>query len=197
MERFDLERFCQLVQTYKATFAHVVPPVVLLLAKSPAVSKYDLSSLRMLNSGAAPLTKELQNAVYDRIKLPVKQGYGLSETSPCTHTQLWSDYKEKIGSVGPLVPNMIAKYVDEEGNEVKPGETGELWMKGPNIMMGYLNNPTATANAITSDGYFKTGDVGHQDEEGNFYITDRVKGEKELQSSSQKAKFFSVSSSQG
>lgn len=70
---------------------------------------------------------------------------------------------------------MTCKYVDEEGKEVAPGGTGELWLKGPNTMIGYLNNPAATANAFSSDGYFKTGDVGHEDAEGNVYITDRVK----------------------
>ncbi|KAF3916651.1 S-dihydroxybenzoyltransferase [Dactylellina cionopaga] len=175
MERFDLEGFCRLVQDHKVTFAYVVPPVVLALAKHPIVSKYDLSSIKMMNSGAAPLTSEIQDAVYTRLKLKTKQGYGLSETSPTTHTQAWEDWKDKIGSVGPLLPNMTAKYVNDDGTEVKAGETGELWLKGPNIMMGYWKNPEATANCMTDDGYFKTGDVGHQDQGGNFFITDRVK----------------------
>ncbi|KAI5821260.1 hypothetical protein BZA77DRAFT_340682 [Pyronema omphalodes] len=175
MERFDIEKFCKLVQEYKITYSYVVPPVVLLLAKSPVVTKYDLSSLKMLNSGAAPLTSELVQAVWDRIKVPVKQGYGLSETSPVTHTQQWHLWQTTIGSVGYMLPNLTAKYCDEEGNEVPVGETGELWLKGPTIMMGYLNNPTATKNAITEDGYFKTGDVGYQDKDGNVFITDRVK----------------------
>jgi len=74
-----------------------------------------------------------------------------------------------------MLPNLTAKYCDEEGNEVPVGQTGELWLKGPTIMLGYLNNPTATANAITPDGYLKTGDVGRQDKDGNVFITDRVK----------------------
>lgn len=175
MPKFDLERYCQYVQKYKATFAYIVPPVVLLLAKSPVVSKYDLSSLRMMNSGAAPLTRELVDAVNNRLKIPIKQGYGLSETSPSTHTQPWADWYNTIGSVGKLLPNQTAKYMNAEEQEVPAGQTGELWIKGPNIFQGYLNNPEGTKNALTSDGYFKTGDVGHQDEKGNFYITDRVK----------------------
>ncbi|KAK6362869.1 hypothetical protein TWF730_000322 [Orbilia blumenaviensis] len=175
MERFDLEKFCQLVEQYKVTFAYVVPPVVLGLAKHPIVSKYNLSSIRMMNSGAAPLTSEIQDAVFDRLKLKTKQGYGLSETSPTTHAQHWEDWKRKIGSVGPLLPNMTAKYVGDDGNEVPAGQTGELWLKGPNIMMGYWKNEEATKNCMTEDGYFKTGDVGHQDQDGDFYITDRVK----------------------
>ncbi len=90
MAKFDIEKFCGVVQNQKITFAYVVPPVVLLLSKHPIVDKYDLSSLRMMNSGAAPLTREIVDAVYRRLKIPVKQGYGLSETSPTTHTQVHS-----------------------------------------------------------------------------------------------------------
>ena len=146
-----------------------------MLGKSPVVSKYDLSSVRMLNSGAAPLTRDLVDAVYKRLKIPIKQGYGLSETSPTTHTQPWEEWSSTIGSVGRLLPNQVAKYMDPEEKEVPAGQTGELWIKGPNIFKGYLNNAEGTANALTDDGYFKTGDVGHQDEKGNFFITDRVK----------------------
>lgn len=175
MDRFDLDKFCGIIQDHKITMSYIVPPVVLLLAKSPVVDKYNMKSLRMLNSGAAPLTRELVEAVWDRLKVPIKQGYGLSETSPVTHMQQWHLWQSTIGSVGHLLPNMSAKYCDEEGNEVPVGETGELWLKGPNVMLGYLNNPTATANSITPDGYFKTGDIGHEDKDGNVYITDRVK----------------------
>jgi 4-coumarate--CoA ligase len=175
MPKFDLPKFCSLIQEYGITFAYVVPPVVLHLAKNPIVDQYNLRSLRMMNSGAAPLTKELVDAVYERLKVPIKQGYGLSETSPTTHTQPWEEWQETIGSVGKMLPNQIAKYMSPEEQEVPVGETGELWIKGPNIFQGYLNNPEGTKNALTADGYFKTGDVGHQDKDGNFYITDRVK----------------------
>jgi 4-coumarate--CoA ligase len=175
MPKFDLERFCQHIENHKITFAYVVPPVVLLLAKSPVVSKYNLSTLRMLNSGAAPLTRDLVESVYGRLKVPIKQGYGLSETSPTTHTQPWQDWNVTIGSVGRLLPNQIAKYMNAEEKEVPAGQTGELWLKGPNVFKGYLNNPEGTKNSLTPDGFFKTGDVGHQDEKGNFFITDRVK----------------------
>ncbi|OCL08295.1 4-coumarate-CoA ligase-like protein [Glonium stellatum] len=175
MPKFDIEGFCKIVQDCKITFAYVVPPVILLLSKHPAVEKYDLSSVRMMNSGAAPLTKELVEALYKRLKIPVKQGYGLSETSPTTHTQPWEDWNKTIGSVGTLLPNQTAKYMSPDEKEVPAGQTGELWIKGPNVFKGYLNNPEMTAHALTPDGYFKTGDVGHQDENGNFYITDRVK----------------------
>ncbi|KAH7009732.1 hypothetical protein EDB80DRAFT_868264 [Ilyonectria destructans] len=175
MPKFELDKFCSYVQTMKITIAPVVPPVLLLLGKHPIVENYDLSSLRMLSSGAAPLTKELVDGVYQRIKVPVKQGYGLSETSPATHAQVWDQWQSTMGSVGPLLPNMVAKYMSADEKEVPAGQTGELWLKGPNIFLGYLNNPAGTKNALTEDGYFRTGDVGHQDENGDFYITDRIK----------------------
>ncbi|KAI9855326.1 MAG: putative NRPS-like protein biosynthetic cluster [Vezdaea acicularis] len=175
MPKFDIRRFCEVIQKNRVTFAYIVPPVVLLLGKDPVVDEYDLSSLRMLNSGAAPLTRELVEAVYRRLAIPIKQGYGLSETSPVTHTQPWELWNTTVGSVGRMLPNQTAKYMSPEEKEVPVGQTGELWIKGPNIFQGYLNNPEGTKNALTPDGYFKTGDVGHQDKDGNFYITDRVK----------------------
>jgi 4-coumarate--CoA ligase len=175
MPKFDLASFCDLTQEHKITMAYIVPPIILQLAKNPLVSKYNLSSLRMVNSGAAPLTKDLVEEFYARHKVPVKQGYGLSETSPTTHNQPWDRWRSTIGSVGTLLANQTAKYMNEKDQEVPAGEVGELWIKGPNVFLGYLNNEEGTKNALTDDGYFKTGDVGYQDEKGNFYITDRVK----------------------
>jgi len=175
MPKFDIEGWCEFVQQHKITYSYVVPPVVLLLSKHPCVDKYDLSTIRMLNSGAAPLTRELVDAVWNRKKLKIKQGYGLSETSPTIHTQPWERWYDTIGSVGTLLPNQTAKYIGADDNEVPAGEVGELWIKGPNVFKGYHDNPEGTRNALTDDGYFKTGDVGYQDVDGNFYITDRIK----------------------
>ena len=175
MAKFEIERFCQIIQEYKVTFVYLVPPILLLISKHPIIDKYDLSSLRMVNCGAAPLTRELIDAVNERIPLPVKQGYGLSETSPTTHVQPWDDWNKSIGSVGKLLPNMSAKYLAADGSEVADGQDGELAVKGPNVFKGYLNKPELTKESFTEDGYFKTGDIGHQDANGNFYITDRVK----------------------
>ncbi|RMD43874.1 hypothetical protein DV735_g1223, partial [Chaetothyriales sp. CBS 134920] len=182
LARFDLEKFCRLIQEQKVTSLFVVPPMVLLLAKHPLVSKYDFSSLRVSNSGAAPLTRELVDAVFKRIGVRVKQGYGLSETSPVIFQQRWEDWYSGVGSCGRLVPNVLAKFceVSSEGDESKApkelavGETGELYVKGPNIFLRYHNNPTATAGCL-EDGWFRTGDVGHLDAKGDLYITDRVK----------------------
>lgn len=97
-----MEKFCSIIQNHNITFAYVVPPTILLLSKHPVVDKYNFSSLKMLNSGAAPLTRELVDAVYERLKVPVKQGYGLSETSPTTHTQVGPPYHLALGVNHPL-----------------------------------------------------------------------------------------------
>ena len=175
MPKFDLERFCQIVQHHRATYASVVPPVVLLLSKSPTVAKYNLSSLKMLNSAAAPLTRELVDALWTRLKLRVKQSYGLSETSPGITIQSYEEGATHIGSVGRLLPSMSAKIVDVHGTEVERGVAGEIWVTGPNVFKGYLNNPQGTKEAFSEDGYFKTGDIGYVDKGDHFYITDRVK----------------------
>jgi len=171
MPKFELKDFCSIIQEYKVTLAYIVPPIVLQLSKNPIVDNYDLSSLRMASSGAAPLTKELVEQFYARLKVPVKQGYGMSEASPTTHVQTWDTWQTTIGAVGMLLPNQIAKYINEKEEEVPAGETGELWIKGPNIFQGYLNNPEGTKSSLTEDGYYKTGDVGFQDKDGNFYVS--------------------------
>lgn len=175
MSRFDLEKACQIIQEHRITYAYVPPPIVLAFGKHPAVDKYDLTSLKMLHSGAAPLTNELLEVVWSRLKLPVKQGYGLSETSPATHVQLPDEWAKHMGSVGKLVPNMEAKIVDLDGNEVPLGEEGELWMKGPNVFDGYFNNAEKTKEAFSPDGWFKTGDIFKIDKYGNYYCVDRLK----------------------
>ncbi|KAK3703016.1 hypothetical protein LTR37_014746 [Vermiconidia calcicola] len=178
MPAFDLKKFLEAVQTHKVTFIYVAPPVVVRLARDSMVEKYDLSSVRMITCGAAPLTKELVDTVHKKFKIKINQAYGLSETSPMTHTQPWDEWYSSVGSVGKMFPNMTAKYVDPEGNEVAANEAGELWLAGPNVFGGYWKNEEATNDCITVENglrYFKTGDVGYQDKEHNFYITDRVK----------------------
>ncbi|OOQ86490.1 phenylacetyl-CoA ligase [Penicillium brasilianum] len=182
LRRFDLERWCSFVQEHQVTFSYIVPPIVLLLCKEPIVDMYDLSSLRMTNSGAAPLTRDLVESLYKRKGVRVKQGYGLSETSPALFLQRWEDWLTTAGSTGWLMPNVEAKFcavpeVDEasqDTREVARGQTGELYVKGPNVFLGYHNNQAATAECL-KDGWFRTGDVGFIDKDGNLTITDRIK----------------------
>ena len=133
MPAFDLKVFLQAIQHHKITFVYVAPPVIVRLSRDKMVDDYDISSVKMITSGAAPLTKELVDAVYKRTKIRINQAYGLSETSPMTHTQPWNEWYDSVGSVGKLFPNMVAKYADEEGKEVEEGQVGELWLAGPNI----------------------------------------------------------------
>jgi 4-coumarate--CoA ligase len=174
MPRFDLEQFLSLAQEHRATRLWTVPPIVLALAKHPMVDDYDLSSVRAVLSGAAPLGPELAAEAQDRIGVPVVQGYGMTELSPISHAPLWHD--PRGGTVGLLVANSEARVVDPEtGADLGVGEDGELWIRGPNVMKGYLNNPGATAATIDDDGWLHTGDIGHVDDDGYWYIVDRVK----------------------
>jgi 4-coumarate--CoA ligase len=183
MPRFEIENWCRLVQQHRITFSYIVPPIVVLLSKHPKVVDYDLSSIRMMNSGAAPLTRELIESVYKRTGIRIEQGYGLSETSPTTHQQRWEDWQSGMGSTGGMLPNMEMKFCAVPGaegesdgtKELPKGETGELYVKGPNIFLGYHKKPEATAGCLTDDGWFRTGDVGHLNDRGDLYITDRVK----------------------
>ena len=178
MPRFELQRFCELVQQHKAAHAYIVPPVALLLSKHPLVDKYNLASLKGMTSAAAPLTQELIHAVHNRLHIPLQQAYGLSETSPGLTFQHDNEAYRFPGSVGKLLPNITAKIMSLDSEcetEVPRGTEGELWFSGPNVFAGYLNNPTNTTQSLTADRFFKTGDVGYADEHGNFYITDRVK----------------------
>ncbi|KIX08854.1 uncharacterized protein Z518_03511 [Rhinocladiella mackenziei CBS 650.93] len=180
MERFDIESWCQVVDKHRITVGYIVPPIVLLLCKHPAVEKYDLSSLRICSSGAAPLTRELVEAAFARKKLRVKQGYGMTETSPTLFAMRWQDWRDKVGTTGLLVPNMLAKFCtvpegeNEGAVELPRGELGELYVMGPNIFKGYYKNPAATM-ACLHDDWFRTGDIGFMDSEGNLTITDRAK----------------------
>ncbi|KAK4092731.1 hypothetical protein Purlil1_2656 [Purpureocillium lilacinum] len=175
MPKFDLQKACRIIQDHRITFLYVPPPIVLAFGKAPVVSQYDLSSVRWINSAAAPLSRDLVVAVWERLKIGVKQGYGLSETSPSVHTQLQDEWWRFQGSVGRLLPNMQAKIVDEEGKEVPAGESGELLVKGPNIFQGYWKKPELNKDTFTEDGWYKTGDVFYVCPKGNYYITDRMK----------------------
>jgi acyl-CoA synthetase (AMP-forming)/AMP-acid ligase II len=176
MPRFDLEQFLQTLAKYRVTFAPVVPPIVLALAKNPLVDNYDLSRLRILFSGAAPLGANVANAASTRLSCEVHQGYGMTETSPVTHAARAGTAGLKAASIGPPVPNTEAKIVDvATGAELGVDEQGEICVRGPQVIKGYLNRPDATAAMIDSDGWLHTGDVGYADADGCFFVVDRVK----------------------
>jgi acyl-CoA synthetase (AMP-forming)/AMP-acid ligase II len=158
------------------TYAFVAPPITLALAKQPVVAGYDLSRLRVIISGGAPLSAEVTNACSERIGCPVKQGYGLTETSPVTHLGPANPERVAPGSIGLLIPNTEAMIVDlESGTALDPAQHGELWIRGPQVMKGYLHRPDATAQMITADGWLRTGDLGYADQDGSFFVVDRLK----------------------
>ena len=176
MPKFDLEPFLGALQQYRITRAFVVPPLVLALAKHPAVDRYDLSSLCGMMSGAAPLDAALETACVRRVGCRLIQGYGLTEASPVTHANPDEPGKIKPGTVGPLLPNTECRIVDPAtGADLGRDEDGELLIRGPQVMRGYLNNPEATAATLDADGWLHTGDIGHVDGDGYFTIVDRLK----------------------
>jgi acyl-CoA synthetase (AMP-forming)/AMP-acid ligase II len=176
MPRFELESFLQAVQDYNVSLAHLVPPIVLALSKHPVVDNYKLPNLKTIFSGAAPLGEELTRACMDRLGCTIRQGYGLTETSPVTHSSPAPPAVLKFGSVGVPAPNTECKIIDlETGTQLGPGERGEVCVRGPQVMKGYLNNPEATAQTIDTHGWLHTGDIGYADEDGHFYIVDRAK----------------------
>ena len=177
LPRFEPELFLNAISQYKTDIVNIVPPLIIFLAKHPMVDDYDLSCIRQITSGAAPLGGDLVEAARARLKCDViRQAYGLTETSPVTHMVPASLSKEKPQSIGVPVKSTDVKVVDPETNDTRStGEEGEIWIRGPNVMKGYLNLPDATRNCITDDGWFRTGDIGHFDEDGWFYITDRLK----------------------
>ena len=175
MPRFDLAQFLSLIQDHGVTRAYVVPPIALALAKHPAVDEHDLSSLETIMSGAAPLGGELSEAVAERLGCTVIQGYGLTETSPVTHV-IRPDAENRPGSIGQALANTECRVVDpESGRDVGEGEPGELWIRGPQVMKGYLNNEEATRNTVDGDGWLHTGDIATVDSDGYFQIIDRLK----------------------
>ena len=176
MPRFDLELFLRLMQDYAITRANVVPPIVLALAKHPLVARYDLRALLSINSGAAPLDASVEQACSDRLKCFVAQGYGLTETSPVVSTTPVDPFRRRGGSAGLLIPNTECKVMDpSSGAELGAGEQGEVWIRGPQVMTGYLNHPEATAAMLDADGWLRTGDIGSVDADGYLFVVDRLK----------------------
>jgi acyl-CoA synthetase (AMP-forming)/AMP-acid ligase II len=178
LPRFDLETFLGAIEKHRITHLYVAPPIVLALAKHPAVEGYDLSSLRHVISAAAPLDGELARACARRLGLPpVGQAYGMTELSPGTHVVPYDAKNPPPGAVGRLIPSTEMRIVslDDPAKDAAPGEPGEVLIRGPQVMKGYLGRPDATADMIDTEGWLHTGDVGRVDADGWLFVVDRVK----------------------
>lgn len=176
MPRFDFGQFLTYCKKYAVTSFFSVPPVFLAIAKFPSVTD-QFDSLMYAVSGAAPMGRELQVAVQKKLgrgKAQFVQTWGLSETTGSMTVMPRGEENDLTGSVSRLVANGSARIVDDEGRDVEPGETGEIWVKGPVVTKGYWKDRNATSEAFSADGWFKTGDVGLF-RDGLFYIVDRKK----------------------
>ena len=182
MPRFDLTDFLANIQRHRCTYLYIAPPIAVALAKHPMVDDYDISTVHTVFSGAAPLDGETAATAGRRINARMLQGYGMTELSPVSHAMPADRDDIPVSSVGTMLPNQHCRLVDpdtgEEITEVGPtgrSRPGELWVKGPNVMLGYLDAPEATALTVDAEGYLHTGDVATYDRAGYFTIVDRVK----------------------
>ncbi|MWB96984.1 AMP-binding protein [Agromyces seonyuensis] len=181
MPRFDLTEFLRITQDERCTYLFIAPPIAVALAKHPLVDQYDLSSVRAILSGAAPLDGELGAAVGRRLDCVMLQGYGMTELSPVAQIIPFAATGIPLSSVGVTIPNVVCKLVDPEtGAEIDYPDSGvsapgELLVMGPNVMVGYLGNPGATAETIDADGWLHTGDIATVSAEGYVTVIDRLK----------------------
>ncbi|MFE4971461.1 4-coumarate--CoA ligase family protein [Kitasatospora sp. NPDC056651] len=178
LPRFDLEQFCRTVQDHRVQALVVAPPIALALARHPVVERYDLSTVEYLLCAAAPLDHELATACARRLGLPhLLQGYGMTELSPVSHVVSPHEDNPPPGSVGRMLPSTELRIAALDGSDADlgPGERGEMLIRGPQVMKGYLGRPTETAAVVDAEGWLHTGDVGFVDERGYLHIVDRVK----------------------
>lgn len=172
MPKFDFPKFLEYNKQYGITSFFTVPPIYLLIAKSPSVTD-QFKTLAHAITGAAPMGAELQAQASKKLGCKISQTWGLSETTGSFTAAPW-DWEDHTGSVSPLLPNMRLRIVDDDGNDVEEGDEGEFFVKGAVVCQGYWDNEQATRDSFTTDGWFKTGDIGRC-RNGKFYITDRKK----------------------
>jgi 4-coumarate--CoA ligase len=174
MSVFNFEEYLRIIESHKITRLQTVPPIMIMLSKRPETASYDLSSVKEMLCGAAPLKNELQAAVQEKFSVRITQGWGMTETTCAATGVPWWE-KQRSDSVGIIMPNTEVKLLDDDGREVGVGERGELYVRGPQIAMGYWRNEEATRESFDSDGWLKSGDVAVINEEEFMWIVDRKK----------------------
>ena len=176
MRRFDLEGYLALTERYRPTLMAGPPPLILALTKSPLWDRFRIDSLRYTVCGAAPLGAELQEAFEQRTGVLLGQIWGMTEATCCVSVTPNDRAKRKLGCCGYLLSSCQAQVVDVSSQAARgEGETGEIWIRGPNIMKGYWKQPGATSEILREDGWMRTGDIGYFDSDHCVYLVDRLK----------------------
>ena len=171
---FDAAEIWAAVERERATVVLGVPTIWKLLAEAPEWTSADLSSLRMLYSGGAPLPTWIAE-LYQRRGLVFKQGYGMTEVGVNCFAMTAEDSLRKLGSIGKPLMHTDVRLVGADGHDVADGEIGEMWFSGPHVSLGYWNRPDATAEVYRADGWFRSGDLARRDADGFFFIAGRAK----------------------
>lgn len=170
---FDIDKIFSSIEKYKANAIAAVPTMYIYMLLDPGLQKYDISSMKYWTCGSAPLTRDTWDSFKEKFGHEITEGWGLTEAGANNSSNPFEG-KKKIGSIGVPMKGTELKIVDFEGNELSPGQEGELIISGPMLMKGYWNKPEETAEAI-KDGWLYTGDIGYRDEDGYFFITERKK----------------------
>ena len=174
IERFDPASALESIKTHGVTLVSGAPPMFEAWSNLTSATGDEMKTVRLATSGAAPLDETVAAAFERRFGLPLRQGYGLTEASPVVTSSL-PEQPNKPTSIGVVLPNVEVRLVDEDGEDALEGDSGEIWVRGPNVFTGYWQNEEATRAALTEDGWLRTGDIAVADDEGYLYIVDRAK----------------------